>query len=227
MALTAYNPNDPEQDAFLQALARGESGGGSGSLWVGFGGIDLSNANRDPYGFPVWGGSSTSAGPTHAAGTYQFQPGTWRDVASRYGLDFSRQSDQNAGAWYLAEETYYNRTGRSLDADLDAGDFGRLESSLASIWPSVTGNGANPQGLVAALTGGGGQDGKTYGDTGKTEVQERRSLMDNVASFFSRGGLIIVGAVVVFVALWFILADTGVVPSPTQVAKSAASAVAA
>jgi hypothetical protein len=221
----AYDPNDPEQNAFLAALARGESGGGSGSQWIGFGGVDLSKAVAGAFGFPQWGGSRTEAGPTHAAGIYQFQPGTWENIARRFNLDFRNTADQHAGAWYLAEETYRANTGgRSLNADLDAGEHRYLEDALANVWPSVTGNGANPGGLVQAMEiplPGPFDLGRRAGQAiagGASEVG------GNIASFFTRGGLVLVGAVVVFVALWFILADNGVVQGPGQLAKAAANA---
>lgn len=222
MGLVAYNPNDPEQNAFLASLARGETGGGTGSQWVGYGGIDLSNAPTGPYGFPQWSGDRTKAGPTHAAGYYQFQPGTWEDVASRYNLDFRNPADQHAGAWYLAQETYQARAGRSLDADLDAGQYSYIEGALVDVWPSVTGNGANPFGLVAGMG-----DDWTSGDAPwpQSIIRGAGEAADSIGSFFTRGGLIIVGAVIVFVALWFLLADNGTVPSPQKVAGSAVRAI--
>ena len=67
-----------------------ESGG---NYNVGYGGADLSNAPLDQYGFPKWPGKMGPAGMSHAAGAYQFQPGTWRPYAEKLGIhDFSPQS---------------------------------------------------------------------------------------------------------------------------------------
>jgi hypothetical protein len=67
-----------------------ESGG---NYNVGYGGADLSNAPLDQYGFPQWPGKMGPAGMSHAAGAYQFQPGTWRPYAEKLGIhDFSPQS---------------------------------------------------------------------------------------------------------------------------------------
>lgn len=217
--LTAYDPNNPTQGRFLAALARGESGGGTGSSWLGFGGIDLSNAPTDQYGFPLWSG----VGNTHAAGTFQFQPRTWADVASRYGLDFHSPADQSAGAWYLAEETYsHNTGGRSLEQDLQSGDTSRVQSALASVWPSVTGNGANPGGLVSAFLKGGGSS-----SSGGSAAPGGGGIMDAIVNIVQRFGLVIIGGIIVLVALWSLLSSQGLVPSPKEVASGAIKIAAA
>lgn len=222
--LVAYDPNNAVQQRFLASLARGETGGGSGSSFVGYGGIDLSHTETDQYGFPLWGG----VGNTHAAGTYQFQPGTWRDVASRFGLNFQNPQDQNAGAWYLAEETYSRSTGHSLQADLAAGNVSQVQSALAAVWPSVNGNGANPQGLAASFLNGLGLGNSAGASGGATAgAGSQPSIIDTVVNIFQRFGLVIIGAIIVLVALWVLLAERGVVPGPGTVAKTAGAAIAA
>ncbi len=60
---------------------------------VGVGGSDLSKAPLDDSGFPQWAGKMGPQGISHAAGGYQFQPGTWRPAAQRLGIhDFSPAS---------------------------------------------------------------------------------------------------------------------------------------
>ncbi len=204
--LVAYDPNDPEQARFLSALALGETGGGTGSAWIGYGGADLSGVARDQWGFPQWNG----VGNTHAAGTFQFQPATWRDVASRYGLNFENPLDQQAGAWYLAQETYLSKTGRSLDSDLNTGNVGQLEEALANVWPSVTGNGAAPQGLERNFLDGVGQAlGNLLSNGGLPGRIGTTGGGFDIQNIFQRGGLIILGGVIVLVALWVVLANTG------------------
>ncbi len=78
-------PSDPA------ALVRKYESGGNYN--VGFGGADLSNAPRDETGFPQWAGKQGPSGISHAAGAYQFQPGTWKQYAGPLGVhDFSPAS---------------------------------------------------------------------------------------------------------------------------------------
>lgn len=150
--IVAFDPNDPTQRSFLSALALGETGNSSYAATEGFGGANLENSPTNQYGFPQWEGSGT----THAAGIFQFQPGTWDSLASQFNLNFGNVSDQEAGGWYLAQQAYQGKTGRSLYDDLSSGNLGSVNSALQSIWPSVAGNAAAPQGLAASLAGGQG-----------------------------------------------------------------------
>lgn len=151
----AYNPDDPTQTGFLSALALGETGNSSYASTEGYGGVNLAgDPNIDNAGFPLQGaGSNVSS----AAGSFQFVKGTYDDIASELGLDdtFS-QSDQNEAAWQYAQQVYGQKTGGSLYQALSSGDFSSVQDALASVWPSVSGNGAAPQGLAASLAGGQG-----------------------------------------------------------------------
>lgn len=219
MTGVAYNPSDPTQQAFLSALALGESGS-NGSLFEGFGSTpghvtDLSSAPRDAFGFPQWGG----VGDTHATGIYQFQPATWDGIASQYGLNFGNAADQNAGAWYLAQQKDPN-----LEADLQSGAISKVQSALGSTWTSITGSQ-----FVAALTGqipgasipagataaGGGAAASGTAAPG---------IIDDIENWFLRGGLILVGGIVVIIALWGLFAHYSNVPGPTQTARAVAAA---
>lgn len=149
----AFDPNDPVQQAFLSALALGETGNSSYAATEGVGGTDLAgDTSTDSAGFPLWSGE----GDSHAAGIFQFEPATWDSIAQQYGLNFANTSDQEAGAWYLAQQTYSADTGRSLYSDLSSDNYSFLDTALAKVWPSVAGNAAAPQGLAATLAGGGG-----------------------------------------------------------------------
>lgn len=208
------NSGDPEQRNFLAALRAGEGGD---NYWIGFGGADLSSARRDRYGFPQWAGRVTREGPTHAAGAYQFQPGTWRAIASRYGLNFANPQDQDAGAWYNAQERYARETGgRSLDADLDAGLFEQIRQGLSREWTSLR---DNPRQFLNILTGGASAELAP----GATDTSGTPSFFESpiqaAASYFVRGGLILVGVAILLVALWALLSQNNLVPQAISLGK--------
>ena len=167
----AYNPYDPAQAALLAGIMRAENASGNPSL--GTGGVDLSNASVDQYGFPQWSGTGNS----HAAGLYQFQPGTWDAVAAQYGLNFQNPQDQNAAAWYLAQDTFEAKTGGSLIDALQSGNYSDVQSALSGQWTGISGNAALPQGLASALpdltnaadTQSAGQSGGSYLDGTPTQ----------------------------------------------------------
>lgn len=224
----AYDPNNSTQTAFLAALALGEAPA-SGGYTVGVGGTDLTGAPVDQYGFPQWSGFGNS----HAAGEFQFQPATWDALAAQFGLNFSNPADQNQAAWQLAQQTYAQKTGGSLSAALAAGDYTGVQSALATVWPSVTGNGASP-GLAAALTGGTGASlsGGANPISADTSAGGSGGIGGMIASAlvggtFVRIGLFVVGGVILMIALWKLLSDNGVLPSPSDTAKAAGHVAAA
>lgn len=230
-----YNSDDPLQQAFLSALGLGESGNVADSSTIGVGGSnlssDISSGNVDEYGFPIWSGQGNS----HAAGTYQFEPSTWDSIASEFNLNFNNPGNQAEGAWDLAQQTDPN-----LYNQLQSGDYSAIQSALASVWPSVTGNGAAPQGLAADLagdvtlntdaataqttannsSGSTGTSGSTT-STGSGTSGVLGSILGAVGGSFAQGALIVVGAVIIFVALWMLLSSQGIVPSPKEVGKDA------
>ncbi len=240
MAGTAYNPADPAQQSFLAALALGETGTASDaySLGVGTSG-DLAGAPTSSSGFPQfsgWGGS-------HAAGAYQFQPSTWEPIAAAHGLNFQNPADQNAGAWYEAQSAYSSATnGGDLETALaNPSDYGTIQSALKSIWPSVTGGPATaaPAGLAADLASGTGSPavagtaglGLAGGGTGSGQTSgggggKAGGVLGFVGDAFTRFGLLIAGGLIVFVALWQLVSNTGAVPSPAQTVKAGGRALA-
>jgi muramidase (phage lysozyme) len=133
----AYNPNDPRQQALLAAINAGEA---SPTVYpnpyvIGTGGVNLSGAPTDAYGFPIWSGTGNS----HAAGAFQFQPGTWDSIASQYNLNFQNPADQNAGAWYNAQQAYAaNTNGGSLYDALGSGNPGQVTSALGGQWTGLS-----------------------------------------------------------------------------------------
>lgn len=219
----AYDPNDTTQLSFLAALGLGESGSANGYS-TGYGGVSTSGAPTDQYGFPTWGGSSTAAGPTHAAGEFQFQPSTWDAIASQFGLNFQNPQDQNAGAWYTAESTYYSATGGDLETALKSGNYASVQQALESVWPSVNGNQSSPQGLAYALANGqGGSISTDPTNTGQTSSGSNPvgTFGGAIAGALVQPALLVVGAVIVLVALWQLLSSTtGAVPGPVDTARA-------
>lgn len=202
----AFNSHDPVQVQFLSSLALGESGTlGHNSTFVGFGGTDLSTAPHDPFGFPT----PLNTGSSSAAGTYQFVRETWDTIANKYHLDFSHPADQNAGAWYYAQETFAQNTGgKSLTDALKSGDFTTVQGALSSVWPSVNGNGAAPQGLANSLAAGIGAEVPGLNDTGAPAADgsgDTGGIFGAIENWFERFGLIIAGVIIVAIAGWFLL----------------------
>lgn len=216
----AYNPNDPIQQSFLSSLALGETGNSNFAATEGVGGTNLSGLPTDQYGFPSWSGQGNS----HAAGIFQFQPGTWDAVAQEFGLNFSNPADQAAGAWYTAQQAYQQKTGGDLETDLQAGKYSSVQSALAAIWPSVTGNAANPQGLANALATGVGAaipGAAQAAPTSASQGQQGTGIFGTIENWFLRGGLIFIGAIVILVSLYFLLSREGYIPKASSVAKTA------
>ena len=226
---TAYNPADPTQQAFLAALASGETGNPyqtQSTTYEGYGGVDTleaSGGTTDQYGFPQWGGVATNSGMTHAAGTYQFEPGTWDAVASQYGLDFSKPQDQSAGAWYTAQQQYAAKTnGGSLEDALSSGNISSVTSALSSTWPSLASGNFSTlfSGFLGdAQSSSGGMGGMFSGITGAIGGAQK-----TVSGWITRGFLIAIGVVVIAVALWALLSKTGAVPGPAETAKAVGKA---
>lgn len=87
-----------------------------------------------------FGGIGPGGQPTHAAGRYQFEPGTWARAAKALGLkDFSPAS-QDKAAWWLATTTYAKATHRDLLTDLGSKDqkvLDRIAAVLSTQWASL------------------------------------------------------------------------------------------
>ncbi len=116
--------------AFLIALSYGESEHDADSYTELCGGDHFDGFAT----FPDWQGIGDPI--SHAAGRYQFEPATWREMAGRLGLtDFSPTSQDHA-AWGLASEVY-QRTGRILLDDLHRDDLAGIAAALRSTWTSV------------------------------------------------------------------------------------------
>jgi hypothetical protein len=244
--MTAYDPNNPQQQQLLTAINKAE---GSPGAFTGYGNVDLTNYSRDVYGFPMWAGGTTSAGPTHAAGQFQFQPATWDSVAQAHNLNFNNPQDQSAGAWYLAQDQYAKQTGGDLQTALQNNTFD--PSTLHQTWaglPSSTGvqtaaNDTTTDGSGNTVSPGWffnnntnsfqyGVDPSQASPTGpsgttpsliqgmNSGVQKLQGVLGAIENWIERFALIVIGIVIVAVALWALLSQTGAVPSPRQTAKA-------
>jgi hypothetical protein len=207
----AYDPNDPGQAEFLSALGASEGGTGANAYSTGTGGYNLSGASTDAFGFPQWLG----IGGSHAAGQFQFQPGTWDQVAGEYNLNFQNPEDQNAGAWYYAEQEYAQNTGGSLEQAIASGDVSSIQSGLGNQFLGV-----KSSTFVNALGGG---TGATLASSPNAAASTSSS--GGVVGWVEQFGLIIVGAVIVIVALWQLLSNQGVVPSPKDTVAGVTAAL--
>lgn len=170
--LFAYNPDDPLQQGFLAALE---------------------------------GGSSYS--PNGSSNPFGFSSGEWSSLSSTYGLNSSSASDQAEGAWYLAEQDYATSTGGgSLEGALESGQYPSVQAALVNLWPAVQGNQAEPQGLGSAIgtdisqftaNASSPASGATTGSDSSTAAPA-----SGIAGLFQRGGLLLVGGIVIAVATW-------------------------
>ena len=208
MPAVAYNPSDPEQRELLAAIKGVESG----KYWEGTGGADLSGYARNQYGFPIWSG----VGNSHAAGAYQFQPGTWKIVAEQYGLNFANPADQDAGAWYNAQRVYSARTGRSLDDDLNAGLWDSVKTGLQGEWQGIL---TNPGKFLSILSDGVASEVSPGVTTSTGTPSFITSPIQAASAYFVRGGMILVGGLILGVALWALLSKADVLPNVVSMGK--------
>lgn len=118
----------PEQQYVLDTIAQGESPDYN-TLYQGH--KFKSTAAHPGIAIPIGqtGMSST------AAGRYQFLKPTWDAVAEHLELkDFSPKS-QDQAAWWLAQRTYRQNTGRDLEAD--AKEKNVQWGAMVKQWPSL------------------------------------------------------------------------------------------
>ena len=217
----SYNPNDATQTTFLAAIAKGESGAYANPASVGFGGVNLAGSPTDSSGFPLWAGGATSAGTTHAAGLYQFQPGTFDPIAKANGLNFQNPADQSAAAWILASGNYSKaNNGASLETALKNGDYAGVAATLggtAKTWsslttgelssafagtlgaPGATGTGASASGAKASASGAGAG---ASGNAGLLATFEA-----DTKNMFVRGGAIATGLVILAGGIFYLARD--------------------
>ena len=132
-------------DAFLSAIRVAESHDNYGAL-VG-GGTFADFSHHPATGPNPWPGIVTKWGPTHAAGAYQFQPGTWREAAAACGLtDFSPESQDTAAVFLI--------TRRGALEAVQSGDLKTAYAKLRTEWQSIALRGSSFYTPLFAQAGG-------------------------------------------------------------------------
>lgn len=119
--------------ALLNAISGPESGGAYNVRYAPGGGKTFDENGEHPGIF-----ESGPAGPSSAAGRYQFTKTTWDNLTG--GAPFTREN-QDAAAIQLAKSEYQRKTGRDLDTDLQQnGLTPQMASVLAPTWAGLGDN---------------------------------------------------------------------------------------
>jgi muramidase (phage lysozyme) len=122
----------PHQTALLNAIAAPESGGRYDIRYTPKGGATFADTSQHPAIF-----EPGPAGPSSAAGRYQFTKTTW----DRMGGGAFDPENQDRRALKLAQDDYARRTGRNLDSDLQANGFTpQIAAALAPTWAGFKDN---------------------------------------------------------------------------------------
>lgn len=122
----------PHQKAFLNAVAGPESAGRYNVRYTPSGGATFEGFDKHPAIY-----EKGPAGPSSAAGRYQFVKSTWDALG---GGDFSPEN-QDRRAWQLGQQDYKRNTGRDLDSDLKANGFTpQIAQALAPTWAGFKDN---------------------------------------------------------------------------------------
>lgn len=81
-------------------------------------------------------GMRTAAGPSTAAGRYQFVYSTWRELQKRYPGQFTdfNPVTQDRAAWRYAQDVFKQRTGQDLTEALRSGNIKTVQRTLKNIW---------------------------------------------------------------------------------------------
>lgn len=172
----------PQANAFLRVLGAGEAR----SYNATYDGTPTGGQVADLSQFPHTAGAQGPAGPSHAAGLYQFEPATWQQQQQQTGVtDFSPQS-QDKAAWNLASTTYsQNTNGRSLQTDLASGQTGLIPDALRTQWPSLNANSVtrlNSE-LQTVSAGGGNLPSAAFKASAYDQLMQDPALRNNPRAF--------------------------------------------
>jgi len=120
----------PHEQALLNGIAKPESGGRYDIRYSPGGGTTFAETGEHPGLY-----EPGPAGPSSAAGRYQFVKSTWDRVAG--DAPFTREN-QDLMALKLAREDYNARTKRDLDVDLLSEGFSpRIQRALQPTWAGL------------------------------------------------------------------------------------------
>jgi muramidase (phage lysozyme) len=147
-----------EARALLDTISGPESSGAYNVRYNGNGGtatFDNYAAHPNvavtiPQGQPHAGETST------AAGRYQIVGSTWDPLQKKYGFGDFSPATQDQAAWHLAADTYNQKTGRDLLADLQSGRTQDVASALHGQWATLNMGSYGPN-LAKYQQGGGTQ----------------------------------------------------------------------
>jgi len=136
----------PQQRGLLNAIAAPESAGAYNIRYTPRGGATFAGFDAHPGVY-----EPGPAGPSSAAGRYQFTKTTW----DRMGGGAFTPENQDRRALALASEDYKARTGRDLMGDLSANGFTpEIAQALGPTWRGLI---DNPQKAIAAYRAAVGQ----------------------------------------------------------------------
>ena len=128
-----------EAAGILGAIAKRESGGKYDIQYDGGSGSRIKSFADHPRSHATITGGPNKGQRSSASGRYQFIETTWDAAAAGAGVrDFSPES-QDAAAWYWAQKTFADYTGRrkSLTQAIRDNDWGIIRSALGSQWEGV------------------------------------------------------------------------------------------
>jgi len=122
----------PEQRAFLNAIAGGESSGRYNVRYTPEGGAEFEGFGDHPRVY-----EQGPHGKSSAAGRYQFTAQTWDEM----GAPSFEPAEQDRAAWKLATQRYKAKTGRDLAADLaNSGLSDGVMDALSPTWAALQSN---------------------------------------------------------------------------------------
>lgn len=136
---------DPWQRGFLRTLSGSESSYGNRDPYrVMYGGSMFSDFGDHPRQGQLIRTGPNAGRTSSAAGGYQFLGSTWDSVAPRAGVSDFSPASQDQAALFLAQDVYRRKTGRELQADIQAArrdpqKLGDVLSALHGTWTSLPG----------------------------------------------------------------------------------------
>lgn len=125
-----------EAKALLDTIAGPES---RGKYDVIYGGSRFTDFSGHPRKYVTITSGPNKGKKSSAAGKFQILGSTYDAYAPKAGVTDFTPASQDAVAWEIAKDEYRRDTGRSLEADLAAGDISRVPGSLRNQWTSLPG----------------------------------------------------------------------------------------